>query len=85
MLNSKLNCVFWAFPGFFSSTKHDLAISYFQLWPIIGEEGDNISKAYFRYFVTLDKVEKSGNSTSYNFQSRRQIMTQGGVYSFMTF
>ena len=26
------------------STKHDLARSCFQLWPIIGDEGDNISK-----------------------------------------
>ena len=44
MLNSKSNCVFWAFPEFFSSIKYDLARSCFQLWPIIGDEGDKISK-----------------------------------------
>ena len=49
--------------SFFSSLKQDLARSCFQFWPIIGEEGDKISKKItgeaiaetfiFRNFVTF--------------------------------
>ena len=53
-----------------SSTKHDMARSYFQLW----------LKSATRVTKSREKLDFFWKIMYYNFQSKKQIMTARGVY-----